>query len=217
MRGYEGGVGGAARSRGHTRDTVPADRPFMLVRGGCQRRRGAGRDSRVNRPPWCDLDKSVIVYSNLWLCVLVYTGSRVHYPVAVNAAASVSDLARIASAVALGAAPVDELHATFLTSTVYCERAERPGFRALGAPGRGVVPVFSSLEQLAIARGPVAWFSLPGAELLDLLPYGYDILLDIGGATPLGLRSTKLRQHGPRRLGPPPAVEPAAQAARTRA
>jgi SseB protein N-terminal domain len=92
------------------------------------------------------------------------------------------------------ARPAD-LHAAFLGATVYCERGPTPGFRALGPAGAGVVPVFTSPEQLALARGTVAWFSLLGAELLDLLPDGYDLILDIGGATPLRLRPAALHRR----------------------
>ena len=71
---------------------------------------------------------------------------------------------------------------------VYCERAEHPGLRALGAAHAGVVPVFSSPEQLALASGAVPWFSVTGAELLGLLPAGYDLVLDLAGPAPLRLR-----------------------------
>jgi hypothetical protein len=101
-------------------------------------------------------------------------------------------LADVAREVARGAAGARQLHETFLTAIVYCERAERPGFRALGAPRAGVVPVFSSPEQLALARGTVPWFSVTGAELLDLLPPGYDLVLDVAGSTPLRLRPEAL-------------------------
>jgi hypothetical protein len=122
---------------------------------------------------------------------------------------------------AAGVAGPADVHAAFLGATVYCERGRAPGFRALGAAGAGVVPVFTSPEQLALARGTVAWFSLPGAELLDLLPDGYDLVLDIGGDTPLRLRPAALdrrllveaeaaadapSQAGVQRPGPLPAV-----------
>jgi hypothetical protein len=87
------------------------------------------------------------------------------------------------------------LHAAFLAATVYCERGDRPGFRALGEPGAGVVPVFSSIEQLALARGTVDWFATTGADLLSELPAGYDLLLDMGGPAPLRLRPSALRRQ----------------------
>ena len=101
-------------------------------------------------------------------------------------------LADVARDVALGAATPEQLHAAFLDATVYCERPDGPGFRALGAPRAGVVPVFTSLEQLALARGAVGWFSVTGSELLALVPPGYDLLLDMGGSTPLRLRTAAL-------------------------
>lgn len=84
------------------------------------------------------------------------------------------------------------MHAALLTAVVYCERGPRPGFRALGVAGSGVVPVFSSVEQLALARGTVPWFSMTGADLLDQLPEGYDLVLDIAGPSPLRLRADAL-------------------------
>jgi hypothetical protein len=105
-------------------------------------------------------------------------------------------LADVARDVAAGVATPAELHAAFLASTVYCERSAEPdaepGFRALGAAGQGLVPVYSSPEQLALARGTVRWFALTGSELLDLLPAGYDVLLDQGGAAPLRLHPAAL-------------------------
>jgi hypothetical protein len=106
-------------------------------------------------------------------------------------------LADVARDVAEGDATPADLHAALLASTVYCERGTAPGFRALGAPGAGagVVPVFTSPEQLALARGTVPWFSLTGGELLDLLPEGYDLVLDLGGRSPLRLRTAALERR----------------------
>ena len=98
-------------------------------------------------------------------------------------------LADVARDVARGVADFRRLHEVLLAAVVYCERGADPGFRALGVPHAGVVPVFSSVEQLALARGTVAWFSLTGADLLDQLPAGYDLMLDIAGPAPLRLRA----------------------------
>lgn len=103
--------------------------------------------------------------------------------------------ARSLADVAAGAASPAELHEAFLAARVYCERGERPGFRALGAPGDGVVPVYSSPEQLALARGTVDWFAMTGADLLTELPDGYDLLLDMGGSAPLRLRTDALTRR----------------------
>ena len=105
-----------------------------------------------------------------------------------SAQAPAPAVGEVARDVAAGRATPADLHAALLAATVYCERGPAPGFRALGRPGAGVVPVFSSLEQLALARGAVPWFSLTGADLLDLLPAGYDLLLNAGGDAPLRLR-----------------------------
>lgn len=105
-----------------------------------------------------------------------------------NAVARAPALDEVARGITRGVTSVQDLHAAFLAATVYCERGPQPGFLALGAPGRGVIPVFTSPLQLALARGAVGWFSLSGADLLDLLPAGYDLLLDLGCPTPLRLR-----------------------------
>lgn len=114
-------------------------------------------------------------------------------------------LADVARDVALGAAAAETLHRCFLASVVYCERGDRPGFRALGPPRDGVVPVFSSPEQLALARGTVEWFAAPGADLLDQLPPGYDLVLDLAGPAPLRLRPAALTARPVVDVGPEPA------------
>ncbi len=104
-------------------------------------------------------------------------------------------LADVAADVATGAGSAVELHEAFLAATVYCERGERLGFRALGETGAGVVPVYSSVEQLALARGTVDWFAMTGADLFTELPEGYDLLLDMGGTAPLRLRTDAVRRR----------------------
>lgn len=130
-----------------------------------------------------------------------------------NGASFRPSLPDLAAAVAAGAARAAELHEVFCAATVYCERGDRPGFRALGEPGHGVIPVYSSPEQLALARGTVGWFALTGADLLDQLPDGYELLLDMGGDAPLRLRPQALgRSVGievqPRLPEPVPARDP---------
>ncbi|MER7133670.1 SseB family protein [Streptosporangium saharense] len=74
----------------------------------------------------------------------------------------------------------------FASTRFYCRAAERPGTLALGEPGAGVVPVFTSLDGLTAyvtARGEAQdarWFSTLGADLLTLLPSGYGLLIDPG-------------------------------------
>ena len=101
-------------------------------------------------------------------------------------------LADTARDVALGVADSRRLHEVLLGAVLFCERGADPGFRALGSPHAGVVPVFTSPEQLALARGTVPWFSMTGADLLDQLPPGYDLVLDIAGPVPLRLRTAAL-------------------------
>jgi hypothetical protein len=101
-------------------------------------------------------------------------------------------LADVAHDVAAGAASAAELHDVLLATTIYCERGSRPGFEALGVPGEGAVCIYTSPAQLAVARGTVPWFSLTGADLLDLLPAGYDLLLDLGSEVPLRLSVSAL-------------------------
>ena len=102
-------------------------------------------------------------------------------------------LGEVASDVAEGRASPEELHEAFVTATVWCEAGESPGFVAMGTAGSGLIPVFSSPEQLARARGAVAWFSTTGADVLSLVPEGYDVALDIAGDAPLRLRMAALR------------------------
>jgi hypothetical protein len=97
-------------------------------------------------------------------------------------------LADVARDVALGSAAPSRLHEVFLAAVVYCERSANPGFQALGAQRAGVIPVFSSPDQLALACGAVPWFSMTGADLLDQLPQGYDLVLDMAGPAPVRLR-----------------------------
>jgi hypothetical protein len=110
-------------------------------------------------------------------------------------------LADTARDVAQGVVESARLHEVLLAATVYCERGADPGFRALGVPHAGVVPVFSSVEQLALARGTVGWFALTGADLLAQLPAGYDLVLDIAGPQPLRLRTGAMGVHATISLG----------------
>ena len=101
-------------------------------------------------------------------------------------------LAEVAADVAAGRAAAEDLPASFLAATVYCEAGEAPGFLAVGPPGSGIIPVFSSEAELARARGAVAWFSTTGADLLSQVPDGYDLGLDLAGDAPLRLRPAAL-------------------------
>lgn len=111
----------------------------------------------------------------------------------VDARRASRSLAEVAADVAAGRASPRELHDAFLAATVFCEAGDRPGFMATGPPGAGLVPVFSSEQELIRARGPVRWFATTGVDLLGLLPDGHDIVLDLAGDAPLRLRPAALR------------------------
>lgn len=93
-----------------------------------------------------------------------------------------------------GSAGVEELHRAFLTATVFLQAGDRPGLMAFGAPPDAVVPVWSSEAELARSVGASFWFSTTGADLLDLLPDGYDLVLDPDGDAALRLRPSALRR-----------------------
>jgi len=67
-------------------------------------------------------------------------------------------------------------------SKIFCPRGERPGFLALHDTPQPVIPMFSSIEELERYSGEKARnFTVTGAEVLDLLPAGYGMILDIEG------------------------------------
>jgi hypothetical protein len=106
-------------------------------------------------------------------------------------------LAEAVSGYAAGSTTGEELSALFVDSTVYCHAGAEPGFLALGESGAEVVPVFSSLEELARfaeARGleKLDWLSTNGADILGLLPEGYGLALDLASETPLILPASAI-------------------------
>jgi hypothetical protein len=80
-------------------------------------------------------------------------------------------------------APVD-----FETTTYYVQRVTGeggvPAVAALGPPGAGYLALYSSLEALASYAGECDWASAPGADLLELVPPGYGVVVDPGGPHP---------------------------------
>jgi len=92
-----------------------------------------------------------------------------------------------------GTVSPEELLAALLRSTVFCEAPETPGVMTAETEDGPVVPVYTSLVELAAARGAVPWFSTTGLDLLGLLPHGHDLALDPAGPTPLVLRTAALR------------------------
>lgn len=102
-----------------------------------------------------------------------------------------SDVARAFDA---GEVDAHAVHDAFLQSRFWCEAGDRPGLQALGAPGAGVVPAFTSEAELVRARGAVRWFSTTGGDLLDLLPDRYELVVDIQSEAPLRLRSAAVQR-----------------------
>jgi SseB protein N-terminal domain len=102
----------------------------------------------------------------------------------------------------LGLLPPRELTAVFLRSTLWCERRGSTGATARGRPGRGYLLAFSSPAELARygAKFPdrhadgVDWLSTSGADLVDLLPDGYGLALDVAGDYPVALPAAALRR-----------------------
>jgi hypothetical protein len=81
-----------------------------------------------------------------------------------------------------GSLTVEDFQAIFITSKIYCPRGERPGFLALHNTPTPVIPMFSSLKELRRYAGKESkYFTVTGAEVLDLLPTGYGFALDMEG------------------------------------
>ena len=92
-------------------------------------------------------------------------------------------------------ATAEEFHQALLTGTVFLQAGDRPGLMAFGKPPEGMVLVWTSEAELARSVGEGAWFSTTGADLLSLLPSGYDLLLDPAGDAALRLRPSALRRN----------------------
>ncbi|MFC5909654.1 SseB family protein [Streptacidiphilus monticola] len=81
-----------------------------------------------------------------------------------------------------GQMTIDDFQSVFITSKIYCPRGERPGFLALHNTPQPVIPMFSSLKELRRYAGKDSkYFTVTGAEVLDLLPTGYGFALDMEG------------------------------------
>ncbi|MEW2403500.1 SseB family protein [Streptomyces sp. NPDC046862] len=87
-----------------------------------------------------------------------------------------------------------DVRAAFLRGRWYLQKPERPGVMALGSPGEdgAVVPIFSSLSQLARYAGAVEWFSTFGDDLLTLLPTGLGLAVDLASAEPQLIRAEQI-------------------------
>ncbi|MGF1426556.1 SseB family protein [Kitasatospora sp. LaBMicrA B282] len=92
---------------------------------------------------------------------------------------SLSDAVR---AFTTGSMTVEDFQAIFITSKVHCPRGDRPGFLALHNTPTPVIPMFSSVKELRRYAGKESkYFTVSGAEVLDLLPTGYGFALDMEG------------------------------------
>ena len=93
-----------------------------------------------------------------------------------------SALADAIRAFAIGAMTPEDFQEIFAVSRVYCPRGDKPGFLALHDTPEPVIPMFSCLAELRRYAGEQSrYFSVTGAEVLDLVPDGYGIVLDIDG------------------------------------
>ena len=114
-----------------------------------------------------------------------------------SSSGSVPPLAAAAGAFASGALDAVAFSTVFLSAQVFAARPAPPappGLVAVGARGAGLVPVFSSLPQLARHSGECDWLATTGADLLGLLPAGYGLVLDVAGEQPLLLPASALRR-----------------------
>ncbi|MFF7246804.1 SseB family protein [Embleya sp. NPDC008237] len=108
-----------------------------------------------------------------------------------SGAGAASPLEREIARLLAGDGDPPALLAALLAARLYCERLEQVGFAAIGPPGGGVVPVFTSEEQLALfVGGACDWFATEGGDLVRLLPAGYDIAVDLAGPQPVRLRAS---------------------------
>jgi hypothetical protein len=111
------------------------------------------------------------------------------------------DLAPVLAAFAAGSVDGAALQAAFDAATLFVQRvpggSDHPGgpaLAAVGPPGAGYVVVHASLRALAAYAGPGDWASAPGADLLDLVPPGYGLLVDPAGPYPAVLPASALRR-----------------------
>ncbi|KUJ70620.1 hypothetical protein ACZ90_02270 [Streptomyces albus subsp. albus] len=77
--------------------------------------------------------------------------------------------------------------AAMLSARLYFQRPQEPGFLVAETEDGPVVPVFTSLERLALFAGVCDWASTTVTDLGELLPDGVRALVD-----PLGPRALVL-------------------------
>ncbi|WP_251982774.1 SseB family protein [Streptomyces violaceusniger] len=74
--------------------------------------------------------------------------------------------------------PRSERLAALRSARLYFQRPDEPGFLVSDTAQGPVVPVFTSLERLALFAGPCGWASTTVEDLVELLPEGVCALVD---------------------------------------
>ncbi|MFJ6722522.1 SseB family protein [Streptomyces sp. NPDC091259] len=77
---------------------------------------------------------------------------------------------------------------------LYFQRPERPGFLVSETEAGPLVPLFTSVEGLALFAGACAWASTTVADIVELLPDGVRALVDPFGERPFLLNVEALRE-----------------------
>ncbi|MFI1978595.1 SseB family protein [Streptomyces wedmorensis] len=77
---------------------------------------------------------------------------------------------------------------------LYFQRPERPGFLVSETQAGAVVPLFTSVRDLALFAGACPWASTTVADIIELLPDGVTALVDPLGERPFLLDAEALRE-----------------------
>lgn len=77
---------------------------------------------------------------------------------------------------------------------LYFQRPEQPGFLVSQTESGPLVPLFTSVERLALFAGACAWASTTVADILELLPEGVRALVDPLSERPFLLDVEALRE-----------------------
>ncbi|MFI2352501.1 SseB family protein [Streptomyces sp. NPDC019443] len=77
---------------------------------------------------------------------------------------------------------------------LYFQRPEQPGFLVSETEAGPLVPLFTSVERLALFAGACAWASTTVADIVELLPEGVRALVDPLGERPFLLDVEALRE-----------------------
>ncbi len=109
---------------------------------------------------------------------------------------AVDGLAPAVAAFCDGRLPAAAFQAALERATLFVERVEGPSgaaaVAAVGEPGSGAVCLYTSLAELAAHAGECDWASAPGADLLDLVPEGYGVVVDPAGPFTVALPASAL-------------------------